>query len=308
MSSFPTETIVSPEYKIIGRPLYRNIKTNHDQIIATTISEAMEKQLVKNGGEGTSRQRGSADQEEPTRPTYLVFKGARNNFSQVVFSDDEEIARVCTAASRRRNVAKKFADLSIQPVEMKERRSKRIEGKRRINYEESSVSKGGTIRSSDDDYLEDDHGRNPDHEEVSSVYVVPKIDTYHLGGIDGDGHNCCAKCREAISALVQKNSDSLAVIDDLEERLSKQMIQTRRDVEGFTRHLREQVNYLQHMVAQQNVTLDDIYYEMNLQGHQPDVEWEELVVPEDPEPILYRPGEDPLDGPVDDTHWYSDDD
>ncbi|WVZ96868.1 hypothetical protein U9M48_042451 [Paspalum notatum var. saurae] len=55
-----------------------------------------------------------------------------------------------------------------------------------------------------------------DHEEVSSVHVVPSIDTYHLGG--GDGQRCRAKCREAIRALLQKNSDTFTVIDDLEDK------------------------------------------------------------------------------------------
>ncbi|WVZ89529.1 hypothetical protein U9M48_035915 [Paspalum notatum var. saurae] len=56
------------------------------------------------------------------------------------------------------------------------KRSKRNEGKKKINYAESSVSEGGTIHSDESDYPEE-----VDCEEVSSVHVVPRIDTYHPG-------------------------------------------------------------------------------------------------------------------------------
>ncbi|WVZ58561.1 hypothetical protein U9M48_008822 [Paspalum notatum var. saurae] len=116
------------------------------------------------------------------------------------------------------------------------KRSKRIAGKKKINYAESSVGKGGTINSNDKDYPHDDH------EEVSSVHVVPSIDTYHLGG--GDGQRCCAKCREAIRALSRKNSDTFIVIDDLEDRLSTEMIGIRRDVENFSRRMKGEVSFM----------------------------------------------------------------
>ncbi|WVZ48677.1 hypothetical protein U9M48_000096 [Paspalum notatum var. saurae] len=60
----------------------------------------MEKQPEKNGGEESNKEGGSADQKAQGRPTYLVFKGARNNFSRVVFSDDEELERVCACTRK----------------------------------------------------------------------------------------------------------------------------------------------------------------------------------------------------------------
>ncbi|WVZ79182.1 hypothetical protein U9M48_026790 [Paspalum notatum var. saurae] len=105
----------------------------------------MEKQLEKNGGEGTDERPGSADRKAEGRPTYLVFKGARNNFSRVVFSTMRKLRGYVFAQGRRRDVSKRLAKLSIEPVEMK--RSKRNEGKKKINYAESSVGEGGTIHS-----------------------------------------------------------------------------------------------------------------------------------------------------------------
>ncbi|WVZ93026.1 hypothetical protein U9M48_040154 [Paspalum notatum var. saurae] len=257
----------------------------------------MEKQLEKNGGEESNKEGGSADQKAQARPTYLVFKGARNNFSQVVFSDDEELERVCAAAGRRRDVSKRLAKLSIEPVEMK--RSKRNEGKKKINYAESSVSEGGTIHSDESDYPEE-----VDCEEVSSVHVVPRIDTYHLGGTSGDGQRCCAKCREAIRALVQKNSDTFAVIDDLENRLSTEMIGIRRDVESFTRRMKGEVGFLLREMQHLNNALENINFKLNNPYYQPNEVWDE---PEDEEPDFYGPEEDPLD-PEDGWEWDIEDD
>ncbi|WVZ80260.1 hypothetical protein U9M48_027752 [Paspalum notatum var. saurae] len=92
----------------------------------------MEKQPEKNGGEESNKEGGSADRKARDRPTYLVFKGARNNFSRVVFSMMRNLRGYVPAAGRRRDVSKRLAKLSIEPVEMK--RSKRIAGKKKINY------------------------------------------------------------------------------------------------------------------------------------------------------------------------------
>ncbi|WVZ97790.1 hypothetical protein U9M48_043302 [Paspalum notatum var. saurae] len=44
--------------------------------------------------------------------------------------------------------------------------------------------------------------------------------------------------KEAIRALLQKNSDTFTVIDDLEDGLSTEMIGIRRDVENFSRRMK----------------------------------------------------------------------
>ncbi|WVZ58683.1 hypothetical protein U9M48_008925 [Paspalum notatum var. saurae] len=179
----------------------------------------MEKQPEKNGGEESNKEGGSADRKARARPTYLVFKGARNNFSRVVFS----MMRNLRGFGRRHDVSKRLAKLSIEPVEMK--RSKRIAGKKKINYAESSVAREGpsTLMTV-----------------IIRMMTMKNIDTYHLGG--GDGQRCRAKCREAIRALLRKNSDTFTVIDDLEDRLSTEMIGIRRDVENFSRHMKGEEN------------------------------------------------------------------
>ncbi|WVZ70991.1 hypothetical protein U9M48_019618, partial [Paspalum notatum var. saurae] len=223
----------------------------------------MEKQPEKNGGEESNKEGGSADQKAQDRPTYLVFKGARNNFSRVVFSMMRNL----------RGYVLQLEDVVMFRREMK--RSKRIAGKKKINYAESSVSKGGTINSNDSDYPDDDH------EEVSSVHVVPSIDTYHLGG--GDGQRCCAKCREAIRALLRKNSDTFTVIDDLEDGLSTEMIGIRRD--AYERR--------SELYAKRNATSkqcsENINFKLyNPRYYQPNEVWNE---PEVEEPAFYEAGE-----------------
>ena len=64
----------------------------------------------------------SADQERPSRSTSLVSWGTRRNFSQVIFDDEDEEARVCGSAEKR-EISKHMAKLSIQPLKMKVRRS-----------------------------------------------------------------------------------------------------------------------------------------------------------------------------------------
>ncbi|WVZ70006.1 hypothetical protein U9M48_018715 [Paspalum notatum var. saurae] len=143
-----------------------------------------------------------------------------------------------------------------------------MRGKKKINYAESSVSKGGTINSNDSDYPDDDH------EEVSSVHVVPSIDTYHLGG--GDGQRCCAKCREAIRALSRKNSDTFTVIDDLEDRLSTEMIGIRRDVENFSRRMKGEVSFMLREMQHLNNALENINFKLyNPRYYQPNEVWNE---------------------------------
>ncbi|WVZ69658.1 hypothetical protein U9M48_018413 [Paspalum notatum var. saurae] len=132
------------------------------------------------------------------------------------------------------------------------KRSKRIARQEEDQLCESSVSKGGTINSNDGDYPDDDH------EEVSSVHVVPSIDTYHPGG--GDGQRCRAKCREAIRALLQKNSDTFTVIDDLEDRLSTEMIGIRRDVESFSRRMKGEVSFMLREMQHLNNAAENINF------------------------------------------------
>ncbi|WVZ92570.1 hypothetical protein U9M48_038621 [Paspalum notatum var. saurae] len=255
----------------------------------------MEKQPEKNGGEESNKEGGSADR----RPGI----GRPTSFSRVLATiflglsslDDEELERVCAAAGRRRDVSKRLAKLSIEPVEMK--RSKRIARQEEDQLCESSVSKGGTINSNDGDYPDDDH------EEVSSVHVVPSIDAYHAGG--GDGQRCCAKCREAIRALLQKNSDTFTVIDDLEDRLSTEMIGIRRDVENFSRRMKGEVSFMLREMQHLNNALENINFKLyNPQYYQPNEVWNE---PEVEEPAFYKPGEDPLDDPEDGWEWDTED-
>lgn len=122
----------------------------------------------------------------------------------------------------------KLVSLAMKPKEMKTRKSGRIKRMPKINYQESLVSSGGTINSSEDQYLEDDHEDVPDHEDVSAIYETPKINLYHLGGVDGQGKSCCPTCREAIYFNYQKGGDILDVINDLESRLFAKIEDTRR--------------------------------------------------------------------------------
>ncbi|WVZ68707.1 hypothetical protein U9M48_017614 [Paspalum notatum var. saurae] len=173
------------------------------------------------------------------------------------------------------------------------KRSKRIARQEEDQLCESSVGKGGTINSNDGDYPDDDH------EEVSSVHVVPSIDTYHLGG--GDGQRCRAKCREAIRALLRKNSDTFTVIDDLEDRLSTEMIGIRRDVENFSRRMKGEVSFMlremQHLNNARRTSTSSriilgIINQMKFGMSQ------RLK-----NRLSTKPGEDPLDDPEDGWEW-----
>ncbi|WVZ84739.1 hypothetical protein U9M48_031731 [Paspalum notatum var. saurae] len=151
---------------------------------------------------------------------------------------------------RRRDVSKRLAKLSIEPREMK--RSKRIACARRRSIMRVFGRREGPSTLMTSDYPDDDH------EEVSSVHVVPSIDTYHLGG--GDGQRCRAKCREAIRALLRKNSDTFTVIDDLEDRLSTEMIGIRRDVESFSRRMKGEVSFMLREMQHLNNARENINF------------------------------------------------
>ena len=107
----------------------------------------------------------------------------------------------------------------------------------RINYQESSVSSGGTISSGEDQYLEDD----PEDEHVSSIHENPRINLYHLGGVDGEGRSCCPTCRAAIYFNYRKGGDILDVIEDLESRLSAKIEDTRRKFKKFREELKKRL-------------------------------------------------------------------
>ncbi|WVZ80123.1 hypothetical protein U9M48_027626 [Paspalum notatum var. saurae] len=196
---------------------------------------------------------------------------------------------------RRRDVSKRLAKLSIEPVDMK--RSKRIACKKKINYASLRSAREGPSTLMTSDYPDDDH------EEVSSVHVVPSIDTYHPGG--GDGQRCCTKCREAIRALLRKNSDTFTVIDDLEDRLSTEMIGIRRDVENFSRRMKGEVSFMlremQHLnnarrTSTSSCIILGIINQMKFGMSQ------RLK-----NQLSTKPGEDPLDDPEDGWEWDNED-
>ena len=122
--------------------------------------------------------------------------------------------------------------------------------------------------------------------------------------------DCCPKCRESIYFNKQKSEDILDIVIDVEERLHKEIRETRERVDNFVRNLKGQVNYLQSICESQKRVIDSIWgHVTRLEGggYQLYATWDE---PEETysAPPNYLPGENPLDGPVDDTHWFSGED
>jgi len=216
-------------------------------------------------------------------------------------------------SSERRRVMEKMSKLAIKPKEMKTRKSGRIKRMPWINYQESLVSSGGTISSGEDQYLEDDPEDAPGHEHVSSIHENPRINLYHLGGVDGEGRSCCPTCRAAIYFNYRKCGDLVDVIEDLERRLSTRIEDTRKVFMKFRDELWAQVDQVRRLSVNQVDHLKTMENQLAKlkRSYQPDnikEEPEEPYDPEEPYYPYYLGGKDPLDSPVDDEHWYDDED
>lgn len=201
--------------------------------------------------------------------------------------------------------------MAIKPKEMKARKSGRIKRMPRINYRESSVSSGGTISSGEDEYLDDEPEDAPGHEQVSAIHENPRINLYHIGGVDGEGKSCCPTCRSAIYFNYRKCGDLVDMIEDLERRLSMRIEDTRKVFMKFREELQAQVDDIHRLSVNQMDHLKTMGDQLTKlggdnQSGSTEEDPEEPYDPEDPYYHYYPGGRDPLDSPVDDEHWYDD--
>ena len=255
-----------------------------------------------------------ADPRSSTRPTRSSQPPFRGDLLHALVSEEDQGSRRCGSLVRRR-VTNKMSRLAIKPKEMKVRKSGRIKRMPQIDYHESSVSAGGSISSKEEGYFDDNPDDAPGHEQVNTIHENPRINLYHVGGLDGEGKKCCPTCRSAIHFNYNKCGDLLDVIEDLEKRLSKKIKDTRKVFMEFKDDLRSQVNLIYKLNEKQMDNLKNMEKQLTkLRGgnqskstsEDPEEPYYHHYDPEEPYYHYHPGGRDPLDSLVDDEHWFAD--